>query len=103
MESFRSPADSFDGFYIPCQYVSFEDIWIGLAESLLIQSFKPIWNRIVDGFGNHDPGKGRYEGKKPMWDELHPGRAWAPRCKQPPLKSRDQIVAALNEWFGSKL
>lgn len=44
--------------------------------------FKPIWNKVLDGFGNHDPGKGRYEQQKSKWDTLHPGRAWARNLKQ---------------------
>jgi len=30
------------------------------AEAELIRRYKPLWNSVVDGFGNHDPGKGRY-------------------------------------------
>lgn len=41
--------------------------------------FAPIWNRTLDGFGNHDPGKGRRAGQRPSWDVLHPGRSWAER------------------------
>lgn len=41
----------------------------------------PLWNTVVDGFGNHDPGKGRYEQAKSDWDVIHPGRAWAEKCK----------------------
>jgi len=33
----------------------------------------------LDGFGNHDPGKGRYEQAKSDWDIIHPGRVWAER------------------------
>lgn len=36
---------------------------------------------MIDGFGNHDPGGGRYEGLQPRWDVLHPGRSWAAKCK----------------------
>ena len=43
-----------------CRFLSVDDIWIPLTESLLIERFKPVWNRILDGFGNHDPGKGRH-------------------------------------------
>ncbi len=43
-----------------CQYLVVDDIWISLGESLLIEKFSPIWNTILVGFGNHDPGKGRY-------------------------------------------
>lgn len=67
-----------DDFF--CRYLVVEDIWIPLGESLLIAKFSPIWNHLVDGFGNHDPGAGRYQGKRPLWDVLHPGRAWALRC-----------------------
>lgn len=62
-----------------CRYLVVDDIWIPLAESLLINRFAPIWNRTLDGFGNHDPGKGRQAGQRPPWDVLHPGRTWADR------------------------
>ncbi len=32
-------------------------------------------NKIIDGFGNHDPGKGRYNQLRSRWDKLHPGRS----------------------------
>lgn len=69
-----------------------DDIWISLGETLLIQRFQPLWNQVVEGFGNHDPGKGRYDGMRPLWDELHPGRTWAAKC-QPPKKTHHQIIA----------
>ncbi len=62
-----------------CRYLVVDDIWIPLAESLLINRFAPIWNRTLDGFGNHDPGNGRRAGQRPPWDVLHPGRSWADR------------------------
>lgn len=60
-----------------CRSLVVEDIWIPLAESLVIKHFTPFWNCRLDGFGNHNPGKGRHEGKRPLWDVMHPGRAWA--------------------------
>ena len=36
-----------------------DDIWIPLGENILIESFKPVWNRAIDGFGNKDPGRRR--------------------------------------------
>jgi len=63
-----------------CRYLVVDDIWIPLGESLLIQIHKPIWNSVIDGFGNHDPGAGRRKGARPSWDTLHPGRSWADRC-----------------------
>ena len=64
-----------------CRCLVVDDIWIGLAESLLIERYRPLWNVVVDGFGNHDPGSGRHQGKRPNWDTLHPGRAWASRLQ----------------------
>lgn len=62
-----------------CRYLVVDDIWIPLGESLLIRQFRPIWNVAIDGFGNHDPGSGRYRQQKSSWDVLHPGRVWAER------------------------
>ena len=62
------------------RYLTVDDIWIPLGESLLIARFRPIWNRALDGFGNHDPGRGRYNGLRALWDHLHPGRGWTTRC-----------------------
>src|SRR5690606_25169345 len=69
-----------EDFY--CRYLVVEDIWIPLGESLLIAKFAPLWNSMLDGFGNHDPGSGRYKGLRPRWDVLHPGRAWAEKCAE---------------------
>jgi len=65
-----------------CRYLAVDDIWIPLAESLLIEKFSPLWNKVVDGFGNHAPGSGRYNQKMSQWDALHPGRSWAMHLKQ---------------------
>ena len=67
-----------------CRYLVVDEIWIPLGESLMIAKFSPLWNLFVEGFGNHDPGKGRYEGLRPRWDLIHPGRAWAEKCKVRP-------------------
>lgn len=64
-----------DDFY--CRFLVVDDIWIPLGESLIIARFTPIWNSLIDGFGNHNPGKGRHAGMRPRWDVLHPGRGWA--------------------------
>lgn len=80
VEAHESSSLSLDDFY--CRYLVVEDIWIPLGESLLIAKFSPVWNAMLDGFGNHDPGKGRYKGLRPRWDVLHPGREWAERCRE---------------------
>jgi hypothetical protein len=49
------------------------------VEAELIRRFRPLWNTTVDGFGNHDPGSGRYNQARSEWDVLHSGRSWAER------------------------
>jgi len=73
-----------------CRYLTVDDIWIPLGESLLIKMFSPLWNKVLDGFGNHDPGSGRYEQQMSPWDILHPGRAWAKKLK--PGRPAEQIL-----------
>ena len=67
-----------------CRYLILDELWIPLGETLMIQHFRPLWNAVIDGFGNHDPGSGRYRGMCPAWDILHPGRAWAGKCNPNP-------------------
>ena len=52
---------------------------IGPVEAELIRRHQPLWNVGIDGFGNHDPGSGRYAQARSQWDILHPGRRWAER------------------------
>jgi len=79
-----------------------DDIWIPLGETLLIQKYKPLWNQVVEGFGNHAPGKGRGRGRKPLWDELHPGRKWA-ESLQPPKLTRSEILLAAESHLKDSL
>ncbi|MDR1014488.1 MAG: Eco29kI family restriction endonuclease [Coriobacteriales bacterium] len=85
-----------------CRFLVVDDIWIPLAESMLIERFAPVWNRILDGFGNHAPGKGRYGGKKSQWDTIHPGREWATRLQpnsQTANELEEQVRIYLSERF----
>ena len=66
-----------------CRFLVVDDIWIPLAESLLIEMYLPLWNQKIDGSGNHDPGKGRYNQQKSAWDLIHPGRPWAEKLQLP--------------------
>jgi Eco29kI restriction endonuclease len=66
-----------------CRFVIFEaegSDMISTIEAALIKLNKPLWNMIVDGFGNHDPGSGRYEQARSDWDVIHEGRLWANKC-----------------------
>jgi Eco29kI restriction endonuclease len=79
-----------------CRFVIFEEEgsdMIGTIEAALIKLNKPLWNTVVDGFGNHDPGSGRYEQAKSDWDVIHEGRVWANKCKG---KARDKSLIISN-------
>ncbi len=80
-----------------CRYLAVDDIWIPLGENLLIEIASPLWNRVVDGFGNHDPGSGRYQGRIPAWDVIHPGRSWAKKLQ--PGKARDAILEEISQFL----
>ncbi|OHB59012.1 MAG: restriction endonuclease [Planctomycetes bacterium GWF2_50_10] len=84
-----------------CRYVVVDDIWIPLGESLLIEMFSPVWNRVLDGFGNHDPGSGRHNQQNSPWDVLHPGRPWAIKLK-PNARSSEDIKRVVEEFLGGK-
>jgi len=65
-----------------CRYLVIEPLYAALGESILINKYMPAWNGSLDGFGNNDPGNGRYLGLQPKWDVIHPGREWATKCKK---------------------
>lgn len=92
-----------EDFY--CRFLVVDDIWIPLAESLLIEKFAPVWNRVLDGFGNHDPGKGRHSGKMPYWDCVHPGRDWAYRlqpCAYTKQELEEKVISYLSMQYSGK-
>jgi len=73
---------------------------IPAAENALIREYKPLWNSCVDGFGNHDPGDGRYDQAPSEWDTLHPGRSWVEKLTgdEPSLSNiKDKIREHLDE------
>ena len=87
-----------------CRFVIFEDAgsdMIGTIEAALIRLNNPLWNTTLDGFGNHDPGSGRYEQAKADWDIIHPGRAWTNKCKGK-ANSKKHILKAISSHL-SKL
>lgn len=82
-------------FYV--RFLVVAPTWVQLAEIISIRLHHPVWNSLIDGFGNHDPGKGRKDGLRPRWDTLHPGRKWAER-----LTERDEPRSRVEqdlEWY----
>ncbi len=64
-----------------CRYLVVVPLWITMAERFLIEHYQPCWNVCIEGFGLHNPGKGRLQGLCPWWDTLHPGRPWAAKLQ----------------------
>jgi hypothetical protein len=84
-----------------CRWLVVEPIWIPLGESVLISRFTPVWNGLLDGFGNHDPGAGRRQGVRSRWDTLHPGRAFAPLFPERP-ETAENIAADVVEYLAQR-
>ncbi len=86
-----------------CRFMIFQDSssdMISTIESALIQLHRPLWNRTLDGFGNHDPGRGRYQQAKSDWDVIHAGRVWAEKCLGTPNPEK-QILERIAPYFES--
>ncbi len=56
------------------RFLVVDDIWIPLGENMLIETYQPVWNRVIAGFGNNPLGRGRLAQSVSLWDVLHPGR-----------------------------
>jgi hypothetical protein len=86
-----------------CRFMILEGVssdMIGTVEAALIKLNKPLWNSVVDGFGNHDPGSGRYEQAKSDWDVIHHGRKWAVKCMGKPRTSK-MILKDIGKYFNN--
>ena len=82
-----------------CRFMILEGRLVDLivpVESELIRRYKPLWNTVIDGFGNHDPGSGRYNQAPSEWDVLHPGRPWVERLTGKP-PDRERIKAKIRQ------
>jgi hypothetical protein len=75
-----------------------EDIWIPLGENMMIEQFKPVWNLVIDGFGNKDPGVRRATQHRSLWDVLHPGRAFSEKLATGG-NTPEVIVKRLADYF----
>jgi hypothetical protein len=73
----------------------------GALEAEVIRWKQPPWNTCIDGFGNHDPGSGRYEQARSSWDTLHPGRQWATRLRDP-QEDAQAIKSRLSAFLGNE-
>lgn len=70
-----------------------------MAERFLIEHYQPCWNVCIEGFGQHDPGRGRHQGERSWWDTLHPGRSWADKLQErkSPQEALEMLQAFLDD------
>jgi hypothetical protein len=81
-----------------CRHLVINDVWVPLAEALMIQEYRPVWNTVLTGFGNHEPGTALQLAARPNWDEVHPGRPWAAR-QAPARNSAEESLARIAAHF----
>lgn len=94
-------AENLDPEEFSCQFVILEEEMsdvIVTVESALIRRHRPLWNAVIDGFGNHDPGKGRYDQQPSEWDTFHPGRPWVEKLQGEP-RDGDHIVVKIEGHY----
>ena len=87
-------------FYV--RHLVVDDIWIPLGENMLVETFKPLWNRAIDGFGNKDPGNRRATQYKSPWDILHPGRKFAQKLADGPLNIT-MLEQRIADYFAGRI
>lgn len=85
-----------------CRYLITAPVWIRLAENLMLARYRPLWNSFLDGFGNHDPGSGRYDQERSRWDTLHPGRPWAERLADPEDHSVESLTEDVTDFLATE-
>ncbi|MFZ1640936.1 MAG: Eco29kI family restriction endonuclease [Candidatus Contendobacter sp.] len=83
-------------FHYRCLVV--DDIWIPLGENMLIETFWPVWNIVIDGFGNKDPGNRRATQYRSSWDVLHPGRFFAKKLADG-IATPESVIRKLGKYF----
>jgi len=87
-------AENLNIAHFRCRYLIADELWVALAERVLLEKYQPVWNVVIDGFGNHDPGAGRKDQKRSPWDVLHTGRKWAEKLA-PGKQSQKELLAAI--------
>ena len=79
-----------------------DDIWIPLGENMMIELFKPIWNLVIDGFGNNIPGKNRDKQRRSPWDMLHRGRRIAAALPDSEFTA-EMVISRLQDYFAGQV
>jgi hypothetical protein len=101
-DSIRSAENlSIEDFW--CRYLVLKDFFIPLCESLLIDRYEPIWNKVIDGFGNKALGGPRQrEQQKSMWDVIHPGRSGSATSPNKKYPAPEPLIAVVEKFLAGK-
>lgn len=94
-------AENLDVDDFQCRYLVLDEVWVRMAERMLISRYKPLWNNVVDGFGNNDPGNRRVTQYRSSWDVLHPGRPWAHKLAEGNTNAED-VCAKIDAYFANR-
>ncbi|HWW55403.1 MAG TPA: Eco29kI family restriction endonuclease [Sphingopyxis sp.] len=82
-----------------CRYLVLNDAYISLAESVMIATFRPLWNGM--GLGSNQTGGPRMAGQASQWDSLHPGRkgrpAGTPESRALAAQAVKNVIASLGD------
>ena len=85
-----------------CRFLVTEEVFMPLCEDLLIKRYKPVWNKVIKGFGPKVVGKERTTQQTSMWDILHPGRHGRGSAPNKKFKSEAGVLKKLGEFWGEK-
>lgn len=66
------------------RYLLTAGVWIPLLESSLIALYQPVWNVVLEGFGNNPTGGPRSRQRRSPWDTVHPLRPRAAKLPENP-------------------
>jgi hypothetical protein len=81
------------------RYLVVDHIWIPLGEELMIRTFAPVWNKVIDGFGIHTPGANRPQTIS-AWDTIHPGRPFVKKVNlRTNPKSQEQWIKEVRSYL----
>ena len=89
-----SQATNLNPSWFEVSWLEMTEMFIDRGEQILLDTYKPIWNCVISGFGNNNPGSGRRAQKLSEWDMLHPGRLWA---SSHPTPSKIDLESAKNK------
>lgn len=76
-----------------CRYLVVNDAYIGLAEAVLITTFRPVWNGM--GLGSKVVGGPRMSGEVSLWDSIHPGRGGRPAGAHRALEAAEKMAESV--------